>query len=63
MGEVVPYLRVLGICRTRQTIYNWANHGVERGLGRTVKLRTINRIGILCTTREWLQDFIAEVSE
>jgi len=61
--EVVPYLsKVFQIERTRQTIYNWTTMGVERGLGRVVKLRTIKQAGRLVTTREWVREFIDEVS-
>ncbi len=61
--EVVPYLsKVFQIERTRQTIYNWTTMGVERGLGRVVKLRTIKQAGRLMTTREWVREFIDEVS-
>lgn len=61
--EVVPYLsKVMRIERTRQTIYNWSTLGVERGLGRTVKLRTIKQAGRLVTTREWVREFLDEVS-
>jgi len=63
LSEVVPYLfKTMNIERSRQTIYNWALHGIERGLGRTVTLRTIRRAGRLATTRQWVQEFIDEVS-
>lgn len=61
--EVVPYMaKTMGIERTRQTVYNWATKGVERGLGRVVFLRTIKQAGRLNTTREWVREFVDEVS-
>ena len=61
--EVVPYMaKTMDIQRTRQTIYNWATNGVERGLGHVVYLRTIKQAGRLVTTREWVREFVDEVS-
>ena len=61
--EVVPWMaKSLGIERTRQTVYNWTTMGVERGLGRVVRLRTIKQAGRLMTTREWVKEFVDEVS-
>lgn len=63
LGEVVPYLNhTHGISRTRQTVHNWATTGVERGLGRIVKLKTVKRVGIRYTTKEWVREFLDEVS-
>lgn len=63
LSEVVPYMsKTMSINRTRQTIYNWATKGVERGLGRVVRLRTIKQAGSLRTTRGWVKEFVDEVS-
>lgn len=63
LAEVVPYLsKTMEIERTRQTVYNWTTMGVERGLGRVVRLRTIKQAGRLMTTRQWVKDFVEEVS-
>lgn len=63
LGEVVPYLsRVLGIDRTRQTVHNWAKHGVERGLSQTLYLQTIKRAGVMYTTRTWVREFVDALS-
>ena len=61
--EVVPWMaKTMGIQRTRQTVYNWTLKGVERGLGRVVFLRSIKQAGRLVTTREWVREFVDEVS-
>ncbi len=63
LGEVVPYMsRAMGINRTRQTVHNWAIKGVERGLGRIVRLRITKRAGRMYTTRNWLRKFLDEIS-
>lgn len=64
LGEVPAYMeRVLGIKRTRQTVYNWAKTGVQRGLGQVVRMKAIKQAGRLMTTRQWVNDFVEEVSE
>lgn len=63
LSQVVPYLeRTKGITRSRQTVYNWAEHGVKRGIGRTVKLRTRLRAATIYTTRIWVQEFLDATS-
>ncbi len=63
LGEVVVYLsRVLGIERTRQTIHNWALHGIKRGVHDRVMLRSKKRAGIRYTQRRWVKEFVDEIS-
>jgi hypothetical protein len=63
LGQVVDYLqRVKGITRSRQTIYNWAEDGIKRNIGRTIKLRTTMRAGKWYTTRRWVNDFLDATS-
>jgi len=64
LGEVPSYMeRVLSIQRSRQTVYNWTLKGVSRGLGQQVYLKSVKQAGKLMTTRQWVRDFIDEVSE
>jgi hypothetical protein len=63
LGEVVPFLsRVLGIERTRQTVHNWAVNGVKRGVHDKIYLRSKRRAGIRYTQRQWVREFVDEIS-
>ena len=63
LGQAIPYLeRVKGITKTRQTIYNWAERGLSRQFGHTIKLKTRLRAGTLYTTRVWVTEFLDATS-
>lgn len=63
LGEVPAYLlKVHNITRQRQTVYNWAEKGLHKALGRTVKLKTQMRAGMIYTTRAWVRRFLDDTS-
>ena len=51
-------IELVGVTRTRATMYNWARWGAKAYDGRTIKLRTERRINTLYTTREWVEEFL-----
>lgn len=52
---------LIGVKRTRSTVYNWAKNGRASYAGVIIKLRTTMRLRRLYTTRQWVLDFIKEI--
>ena len=50
-----------GVVRKTNTVYKWAANGRIDVHGSIVKLRTVNKLGRLYTTVEWLKKFIEEL--
>ena len=47
-----------GVKRGKYTVYKWAKDGRIDGHGKMIKLRTVNKLGRLYTTKLWLHNFI-----
>lgn len=63
LGTVPKYLwAVYGIRKTRQTVYNWAEKGVTKRLGRIVRLRAEKRGATWYTKRRWVRAFVEATS-
>lgn len=61
--EEVPKLLVelVGVTRSRSTIYNWARTGRANYTGNMIKLKVTHRLGGVYTTKAWVLDFIREI--
>jgi hypothetical protein len=65
LNEVQAYLPPSRVHtrRSARTFYDWYRHGVkvrqEEGPPRTVKLRIVRVAGLIYTTVEWINEFIA----
>lgn len=54
-------LELVGVTRTRSTIYSWVKKGRTDYVGSIVKLQTTRRLGRLYTTRQWVLNFIKAI--
>ncbi len=54
-------LELTGTSRNRATIYNWATKGRHSHIGEKIKLKTTTRLGMMMTTREWVNEFIRKI--
>lgn len=54
-------LKLTGVTRTRQTVYEWIHHGRRTYDGRLIVLKTTKRLGRLFTTKQWLEKFVKEL--
>ena len=62
LGEVPKLiLELTGVVRVRSTIWSWTWKGRSSYSGQKIKLKTTKRLGMVYTTKTWLEEFIREI--
>lgn len=52
---------ISGVSRCRSALAKWARYGRRSAVGKKVRLKTSKRLGLIYTTRKWLEEFIRAV--
>ena len=62
LREAAPIVQeVSGVSRCQGSMYHWHKYGRAGIHGTKIKLRAVKRLGLLYTTKQWVEDFIMEI--
>ena len=62
LNKAAPLVyEISGVSRCRSALAKWASKGRRSAVGKKVYLKTSKRLGLVYTTRKWLEEFIREV--